>query len=58
MTKNFSRSLLVLISIAFTLALGHKVEKFLGILGAICCAPIGFTFPALFHLKVAAKTKF
>jgi len=58
MTKNFSRSLLVAISIGFTLVLGHKVEKFLGILGAVCCAPIGFTFPAMFHLKVCANTKF
>ena len=49
--------MLVAITILFTISLGHKLDKFLSILGAISCTPIAFTIPALFHYKVAAETK-
>ena len=55
--KNLTRTLLVGFTVVFTMSLGDKMDKFLSILGALCCTPIAFTFPALFHLKVAAKTK-
>lgn len=56
-SKNFSRSLLVLVSCLFTKALGNKLDKFLSILGAVSCTPVAFTFPVLFHLKACAKTR-
>lgn len=56
-TKNFSRFLLVTFTVAVTMAVGENIGKFLGILGAVTCTPIAFTFPAMFHLKVIAKTK-
>lgn len=45
-------------TVVFTMAVGDKINKFLGILGALTCTPIAFTFPALFHLKAIAETKF
>lgn len=40
------------------MAVNDKIGKFLGILGAFTCTPIAFTFPAMFHYKAIAKTKF
>ena len=57
-TKNLSRTLLVAFTVVFTMLVDQKIDKFLGILGALCCTPIAFTFPAAFHLKAIAKTKF
>lgn len=55
-SKNFTRALLVAFTVVVTIAMQHKVDKFLGILGAVSCTPIAFTFPALFHYKAAAET--
>ena len=57
MSKNVTRSILVAVTILFTISLGQKLDKFLSVLGAISCTPIAFTIPALFHYKVAAETK-
>lgn len=57
-TKNLRRTLLVAFTVCFTMAVDDKINKFLGILGALTCTPIAFTFPALFHLKAIAETKF
>ncbi len=56
MFKNVTRSLLVAVTIIFTITLGDKLDKFLSILGAISCTPIAFTIPAMFHYKIAAET--
>lgn len=56
-TKNFSRFLLVLFTVIVTMLVADNIGKFLGILGAVTCTPIAFTFPAMFHLKIIAKTK-
>ena len=55
--KNFTRSMLVLYTILFTMWLDKKISNFLAILGALTCTPIAFTFPGLFHYKVCAVTK-
>lgn len=57
MMKNISRSCLVLFTVLLTVSIGTKLDKFLGIMGALTCTPIAFTFPALFHLKAVAETK-
>lgn len=36
--------------------LAEKLDKFIGLLGALLCAPVAFTVPAILHLKVLAKT--
>ena len=45
----------VALTIGFTIILGKKLDSFLGVLGALTCTPIGFTFPALIHYKVFSK---
>ena len=55
-SKNVTRTLLVGFTVVFTMMLGEKMDKFLSILGALCCTPIAFTFPAMFHLKVVANS--
>lgn len=56
LSKNISRTMLVLFTVVFTMWMGEKINKFLSILGSLSCTPIGFTFPALFHLKAVAET--
>ena len=55
-SKNATRTILVIISVVFTLSLGKKIDKFLALLGSVGCTPIAFTLPASFHLKACAKT--
>merc|ERR1712216_818292 len=33
---------------------GNYFEKFLAFVGGLCCAPIAFIYPALFHLQLCA----
>ena len=56
MYKNISRTLLVLFVIGFTIYVGDKTSSFLAILGSVSCTPVAFTFPAMFHYKLLAKT--
>lgn len=49
---NVLRTLIVIASTLFTLQLGQRVDQFLGLIGALTCAPISFLFPALFHLRI------
>ena len=37
--------------------LASKLDKFLGLLGSLFCAPLALTAPAMIHLKLIAKTK-
>ena len=55
--KNFQRFLVVFVGVYFAVELAHKVDKFLGLIGALLCAPLALTLPALLHLKLIAKTK-
>jgi len=48
---------MVALTVGLTLAIGTKLDKFLGIVGSLTCTPIAFTFPALFHLKACAETR-
>jgi len=54
--KNLNRLMLTLFITLFTIVLGQKIDKFLAILGALSCTPVAFLCPALFHLKLAART--
>ena len=57
MLKNITRTLMVFATVAITIMLGDKLDKFLSILGALTCTPIAFTFPALFHFRACAETR-
>ena len=55
--KNLTRSLLVGFTVILTVLIDKKIGKFVGIIGALTCTPIAFTWPSLFHYKLAAKNK-
>ena len=55
--KNFSRFLVALAGILAAILLADQLSKFLGLLGALCCAPLALTMPTVLHLKTLAKTK-
>lgn len=55
--KNASRVLVCVLGAYASIELQDVLAQFLGLVGAICCAPIALTLPALFHLKLGlAKT--
>ena len=54
--QNVTRTITVAFTIGFTLMLGQRLDSFLGVLGALTCSPIGFTFPALIHYYVFKNT--
>ena len=55
--KNFQRFLVVFIGAYMGVELASKIDKFLGLLGSLFCAPLALTIPSLIHLKLVAKTK-
>lgn len=50
--QNISRCLIVIGSIAFTIALGERVDCYLSLVGALTCSPVQFILPAIFHLRI------
>lgn len=56
--KNASRISVCVLGAYASIELQDVLAQFLGLVGAICCAPIAMTLPALLHLKLGlAKTK-
>ena len=55
--KNLIRFIIVASAAYISVALIAKVEKFLGLMGALFCSPLALTIPALVHMKLEAKTK-
>ena len=53
---NLSRLCVLIFATYIAIELQKKLDLFLSILGAVLCAPIAITLPALLHLKVLAKT--
>ena len=56
MSKNVSRSIIVALSCVVALTVYDKLDRFLGITGALTCTPIAFILPSIFHYKVCAET--
>lgn len=50
--QNFSRLFVTAAAIFMAIVLASKVDKFLGLVGSLLCAPLAMTFPALLHMKV------
>jgi solute carrier family 36 (proton-coupled amino acid transporter) len=56
--KNLSRFIVLASSIIVAICLAEKIDKFLGLLGALLCSTLAFIIPTMLHLKVIAKTRF
>lgn len=54
--QNFSRTLVALSACFFGVMLASKIDKFLGLMGALLCAPLALLFPTFCHIKLIAKT--
>ena len=55
--KNLQRTLVVVITVIISLTIADKIDKFLGLVGALLCAPLAMTIPALVHLILVSKSK-
>lgn len=49
--QNLYRVFLVAASIGVTLLLGNSVDQFLGLVGAVTCAPLALSLPVIFHYR-------
>lgn len=56
MLKNLSRAIVAISACILGVALAAKIDKFLGLMGALLCAPLALLFPASVHLSLLAKT--
>lgn len=53
--KNLFRFVSVLICAAIAIAGSSDLDKFVSLIGSLCCVPLCFFFPPLFHLKAIAN---
>ena len=44
---------MIAITLIMALSVWTKIGVFLELLGALTCAPLAFTLPAMFHIKIA-----
>ena len=56
-SKNLSRVLICISAAYFGIELSKVLDKFIGLIGAIFCAPLAMTLPTFCHLKMIAKTR-
>ena len=54
--QNLIRLLVCVAATFCAIAIGKKLDKGIGLMGALLCAPLAITMPALLHLKVVAVT--
>lgn len=54
--KNMSRFLITVVICYFAIELADVLDTFLGLLGAVLCAPLALMIPTFCHLKMCAKT--
>jgi len=54
--KNFSRTMVVVAAIMFSLIVYSQLDYFLSVSGALFCTPIAFILPLTFHYYTACKT--
>ena len=55
--QNLSRFCVVVSAITISICLAGKIDKFLGLMGSLLCAPLALFFPAVLHLKALAESK-
>lgn len=56
-SQNFSRLFVCFSAVMCSIYLASVLDKFFGLVGAVLCAPLAVTFPALLHWKHLAKTR-
>ena len=54
--KNISRCLMVISAAYLGIELSKVLDLFVGLIGALFCAPLGMIIPTLCHLKMLART--
>ena len=54
--NNLLRTIVVVLTVIISITIADKIDKFLGLVGALLCAPLAMTIPALVHLILLAKT--
>ncbi|KAI8380993.1 transmembrane amino acid transporter protein-domain-containing protein [Radiomyces spectabilis] len=54
--KNIFRLMTVVVCALVATAGSADLDKFVSLIGSVCCVPLCFLFPPLFHLKGIAKT--
>ncbi|RUP06365.1 transmembrane amino acid transporter protein-domain-containing protein [Jimgerdemannia flammicorona] len=54
--KNIFRFGTVLVCAMIAIAGASDLDKFVALIGALCCVPLCWFFPPLFHLKAVART--
>ncbi|KAF7724540.1 neutral amino acid transporter [Apophysomyces ossiformis] len=54
--KNAFRLLVVLVCSSIAIAGSADLDKFVSLVGSLCCVPLCFLFPPLFHYKAVART--
>ena len=55
--KNLSRFIVCALAAIIAVNLKDQIDKFLGLLGALLCAPLALTIPTCLHLKIFAITR-
>ena len=55
--QNLSRTCVIILAAFLGVALADRIDKFLGLMGALLCAPLALMIPSLVHLKLLATTK-
>jgi len=56
-SKNLLRAATVVSQIILSIIFASKLDKFLGLVGALLCAPLAFMLPTMCHYKLLARTK-
>jgi proton-coupled amino acid transporter len=54
--KNLFRFFSVLVCAGIAIAGSNDLDKFVSLVGSLCCVPLCFLFPPLFHYKAIAAT--
>lgn len=55
--KNAFRGFIVACLVGIAIVGASQLESFISLIGAICCVPLAFIYPTLFHLKLVAETR-
>ncbi|KAI8076783.1 transmembrane amino acid transporter protein-domain-containing protein [Halteromyces radiatus] len=54
--KNMLRLMTVILSAGIATAGSQDLDKFVSVIGSVCCVPLCFLFPPLFHYKAIARS--
>ena len=56
MSKNLTRTIIVLLSCIIAISVWDNLDKFLSLVGSFTSIPIAFILPSAFHYKACAET--